>query len=195
MNNSEKHIIENAVQKVSDGTATEEQKILAELYNAYSLRESLTSVYNKINPVDVENNDIKETFETFENSIKSTFDVLYDYCGSSYSYTVDNIMEYVSDVLTEKVRKPYEPKKEKLRNLFKIITCRQYMSDETWYTLSDIIDIIRTHDEDDETIKRQNLRLLITDCIDRGYFIEKDREHNHGIGGTRYFMKTNKEFI
>lgn len=38
MNNSEKHIIENAIQNVSEDRATEEQKILTELYYAYSLR-------------------------------------------------------------------------------------------------------------------------------------------------------------
>lgn len=195
MNKSEKHIIENAIQKVSEGTATEEQKILVELYNAYSLKESLSSVYNKITPIDTKNNGIKEVLENFENSIKSVFNILYDYCGSSYSYTVDNIIEYALDVLTEKVRKPCSFQKERLRKLFKIITCRQYMNEGTWYTLGDIIDIIRTHDENDEIIKRQNLRLLIADCVDLGYFIEKDRSCNYGVNGTLYFMKTNKKFI
>lgn len=123
MNNSEKHIIENAIQNVSEDRATEEQKILTELYNAYSLRKSLNSVYEKITPINTKEKDIIEIFQNFEDSVKTLYDLLYDYCGSSQIYTIDNIIEYTQDLLAEKIKIEKSQNKNMIRKLFKVVTC------------------------------------------------------------------------
>lgn len=195
MNNSEKHIIENAIQNVSKGNATEEQEMLTELYNAYSLRKSLNSVYEKITPINTKEKDIIKIFQNFEDSIKTLYDLLYDYCGSSKSYTIDNIIEYTQDLLTEKIKIERSQNKDIIRKLFKIVTCRKYMEKDKWYNISDIIEIIKNNDADGYQFYRQNLALIMSDLVDRGYFIEKSREIFTGSSGMRYFMKTDKEFI
>ena len=103
MNKAEKHIIEIALEKVKNEEATEEQKIIVQLYNANSLRESLDCVYNTIKPLNTRDKTIKETFENFEYAIQRTYNTLYEYCGYSYQYTVANIIEYIQDFLVEKI--------------------------------------------------------------------------------------------
>lgn len=195
MNNSEKHIIENAIQNVSEDRATEEQKILTELYYAYSLRKSLNNVYEKITPINTKEKDIIKIFQNFEDTVKTLYDLLYDYCGSSQTYTIDNIIEYTQDLLSEKIKIEKSRNKNMIRKLFKVVTCRKYMEKDKWYNISDIIEIIKNNDADGFQFYRQNLALIMTDLVERGYFTEKSRKVFAGSSGMRYFMKTDKKFI
>lgn len=190
MNHSEKHIIDLAIDKVQNGTATEEQKILVELYNANTLRKSMNSFYNHITPLNTKSKTIKDAFESFENSILCMYNTLYEHCGCSYMYTIANISEYVEDFLREKIDNTHNPKPSKK---FILLEAREYMEDDRWYSLSEIKTIIDDINTDYDVIfKRFQMLLLITDCVQEGYFTEKTRTKNTG---PRYFKKTNKEYL
>ena len=189
MNKAEKHIIEIALEKVKNEDATEEQKIIVQLYNANSLRESLDCIYNTIKPLNTKDKTIKKTFENFECAIQRTYNTLYEHCGYSDQYTVANIIEYVQDFLVEKIDNSLKNNPSKK---FILLTSREEMDENKWYSLREIVDIINSNNIDyNGLINKHNIALLMDECVEEEYFIEEERKTR----GTRYFMKTNKEYM
>ena len=192
MNELENGIINAAKNAVETKTASELQKVIAKMYDMLLLQESIDKVYNKIKPINIDEIGIEEIFQNYENSLKKLFDTLYDYCGSSYIYTCDTIIDYTECFLMDKIK--LNNKYLSLRRLFILITCRKYMEEDKWYSINDIIDLIYNADEYDIAIPKQNINLLMKDCVEKGYFVEKDRECKMGTVGRLYFKKTDKKF-
>lgn len=185
---SEKNIIDKAMMHMKTNTATNEEKLLVKLYKNSRLEKSLDKIYDEIQPLNVKDTNIKNAFIDLENAFRKTFNTIYHNCGNCSEYAIDILIEYLEDVLIGKC----SDKKENPSKTFILLdVIRDEMEKDKWYSINDMIDIIKNeYSQYDNILNKNSLNLLINMCVQEGYFeVMEDSKK------PRYFKKTEKKYL
>lgn len=191
---SEKQIINSAIQHVKSNTASKEEKLLVKLYLDKTTK-FIDDIFYNISPKDSKSDNIVECFQELENSYRKVYNILYEHCGMYDDYVNDFLFDYLADVYINKL--PTFDKKHPTRTFILLVVIRNEMESGKWYTLNDMLDIIKNeYPEYDGIIKKENFMLLVTACEQEGFFESKEEKHMpRGKVIKRYFKKTDKDYL
>lgn len=188
---SEQGIIDRAKEHILSGTATEEDKLIVKLLNIGNFTTSVDRIFGNIQPLDIQDKNIKQSFIDLENAFVNTYNTIYKSCGNCPAYTFDNIIQYLSDVYIEKIE---EKNTRPSRTFVLLELIRKEMESDKWYTIEEMWNII-DYQKYKEILKLGGMGLLLNACVQEGYFEEKRELSKIGKTLKRYFKKTEKEYL
>lgn len=190
VNQQEQNMIDKAIEHVNSNTATEEEKLIIKLWKIGNFTTSIDKIFGDIQPLDTQDENIKQSFINLENAFINTYNTIHKFCGNCPAYTFDNIIQYLSDVYISKIEEKRWSQPSRTFILLDLI--RGEMENDKWYTIEDIWNILRTnYPKYKDILKRENIGLLLNTCVQEGYFEEK-KDVSRGKTLKRYLKKTKK---
>lgn len=195
---SEQNLIKRAILHMKTHTATKEEQLLVKMYKMSKFQSALDKIYDEITPIDNSTYNLKDAFTNFENAFITTYNAIYPLCGNCIEYTMDNLYDYMGEVLTGKMNQNMINSQKPTKTFILLDIIRDEMDDDKWYSMSEMYDLLnKYYPEYNGILKRENMMIIVEKCIADGYF-DVFVQTNGGKNGKinkRLFKKTHKPYV